>query len=563
MVVLPNLEESWHYAKNVLECASYYSDLRGFHKLRNQWEHNKRDLLQLFGDDGRIQVDMPLKLSKEMLHSLIVETMNIFRGLGLDIPEVISSISGQEFQSNKITNNPPHQDKTEYIGMKLSKFLTRYVPKDKVDEFNVKFSMVIQKAKQVGTLIVSVNPLDLLLISHNGISSCHRLGANETKNGLGEYRGGTLSYLVDSYTAVSFLTNGHMKQIIINYRDCGFEHPWKLWRQLCYIDINNKSALFMRQYMNAHEDAHKLARETIAHAMREFFGEPEMGWTVRYPKEDDDLSDYIHIHTDLPYVDSPESLIRLKHFTANYPNISLNFLPYCPACGYDYISDSGELTCPDCVNDIICHTCQERYHQDSLIEGPDNNLYCQECFADCFEFCYACNEVLDKDELYYFDGNYYCPDCIDTVSYSCSHCGERVSEVLELSDGSCVCDECSWHTDQCEECGSHEWNCDLNYIEGKTLCNYCYGKLTRYCNECRDICLEVNMIELDNDYYCSDCFAKLTENCSECGEVLLRENMLKHEGKYYCRDCYNSFIEELDEPNYLSPTLTTCFKETV
>ncbi len=553
LISFPDIEHSWELAEKVLEVVSYKSNLQGIHKLRDQWINNKwAKLGHLFDKDGRKQEEMPVGLSTEMFNELFSSTRNLFHELDLEIPDIIKLLSADEFKQNRVLNPHGHGDLKNYVGMKLSKFLTRnYIPKDQVDEFNIRFSMIIQSAKQTGTLIVSINPLDILLISHMGITSCHRLGSNIDGAGAGEYAAGTLQYLVDRYTAVSYLTNNHMKPVSINHTNCDFQYPFKLWRQLCYIDVNNLSALFMRQYMNDHEDAHALARKMVARALRGSIGKPKIGWTKTVSNDGQDLKDLIYNESDLAYIDPPSSMIKLKHPDAGAPDITLDIEPYCPVCGESKITESKALVCNNCNNIKVCLECDKPYQGDEMYEY-DGCYYCPDCYHDLFESCTGCYEVVYKAYMYYFNNEWYCYSCVDNVSVQCSICGEREDRdyAVTLDNGEYLCRNCQeLHTGTCDECGDYYYNSDLDECDGVTLCEECASSLVDACYECNDSHLISSMKEFDDDYYCTDCYTKVIYECAKCNKLDNINYMHKYEGNNYCLDCYTDIGLDLKLPN--------------
>ena len=82
----------------------------------------------------------------------------------------------------------------------------------------------------------------------------------------------------------------------------------------------------------------------------------------------------------------------------NIPDVDLTieyFGNYCANCGiklYDNIYDDG------------------------YYKGPDNKLYCEDCWYECFFVCDGCGEtfdIADADEESSGNGYWYCRDCAD------------------------------------------------------------------------------------------------------------------------------------------------------
>ena len=114
-------------------------------------------------------------------------------------------------------------------------------------------------------------------------------------------------------------------------------------------------------------------------------------------------------------------------------------------------------------------------HRQFIVE----EFFCM-CNSDCF-YCDSCNEEFtDEEELYYFNGNYYCSDCLEELTFICDNCGDR------------------------------------EYDE--------------------------EMIETRNERICRSCYESYYSRCNECGVIVRSDDIIydDYEDCYYCNDCYNS-----------------------
>ena len=95
------------------------------------------------------------------------------------------------------------------------------------------------------------------------------------------------------------------------------------------------------------------------------------------------------------------------------------YYAYCERCEryehQDYITYINDrAVCDHCRNNYFteCAECGNYHSNDDLIEGPDNEIYCDDCY-DMQYICDICNtETYDKNK----HGN--CPDCQDKINYT-------------------------------------------------------------------------------------------------------------------------------------------------
>ena len=98
-------------------------------------------------------------------------------------------------------------------------------------------------------------------------------------------------------------------------------------------------------------------------------------------------------------------------------------------------------------------------------------------------YCECCGREICEDEVYTFDGETLCEDCLHEHTVICSNCDERI-----------------WNDDNC---GSS------NY----PLCERCYDNYYTTCEECGRIIDRDEAHYDDDDYpYCDDCYEKLNSS---------------------------------------------------
>jgi len=167
------------------------------------------------------------------------------------------------------------------------------------------------------------------------------------------------------------------------------------------------------------------------------------------------------------------------------PDITLGNDPYCPCCGDTYVSDSGELFCDNCSTGITCICCDDR---------------------------------IDPDNVYYYNGETYCENCHNENFSYCEECDsmEPAENFTQTHNGNYVCNSClhSNYT-RCEECGEYHPSEDIQ--EGN---NY--------------------------DEYCPNCFNELFFECEECGDITERDPHQEGWDKY-CESCQELLDSEEEE----------------
>ena len=90
--------------------------------------------------------------------------------------------------------------------------------------------------------------------------------------------------------------------------------------------------------------------------------------------------------------------------------------------------------------------------------------------------CSNCGEVLSPDEIHEFDGEYYCLNCLDDMTFVCDCCGNREYNDDEVTDGNIsICQSC-YDNDyyRCEACNRLVYRDDVYYLNDNDDDPYCY-----------------------------------------------------------------------------------------
>jgi len=145
---------------------------------------------------------------------------------------------------------------------------------------------------------------------------------------------------------------------------------------------------------------------------------------------------------------------------------------------------------------------------ENISEGLYNLYESSIGLEDIQNFCYSCGEcLLENDEIYEVDGEWYCSDCFFERFVICANCGEyiEIDEAYEVDD-EWYCSSC--HSEGftvCEFCNEEYPNEDLFFLEsGLVACNAC---LNEYFSPCSDCGAQIETKQLVNGL-CRACLAK-------------------------------------------------------
>ena len=72
------------------------------------------------------------------------------------------------------------------------------------------------------------------------------------------------------------------------------------------------------------------------------------------------------------------------------------------------------------------------------------------------EICAHCGEFLPAEDGFYFEDQFFCPDCLEELTQLCHHCGERIWQRSNRgTDSIPLCDDCydAYYT-HCDCCGT-------------------------------------------------------------------------------------------------------------
>lgn len=209
-----------------------------------RWARNKEHIFKLLGNKLKADQEVENTLTTSAIHELFTE----FAQETLEDRHcfVIAKYFLNGIEVEDIANNTLRQSVTilgtEFkSGMKISRILGQLVHKDYAHEIQTKYSMFLQKLKAKGRAVISIDPIDYLTMSANrsGWRSCHALD--------GEYRTGTLAYMIDPSTTICYVKTAQDIVVPTTRNPSPYlNYSNKTWRQIALVD--SSIAIQGRQY---------------------------------------------------------------------------------------------------------------------------------------------------------------------------------------------------------------------------------------------------------------------------------------------------------------------------
>jgi hypothetical protein len=197
----------------------------------DNWAHSKAHLYRMFGNQLRIETEVDNNVPDSEYRN---DFDSFERNYLTSQPRTIlflffirNFLNKEEVLKNELTRDITFYGMKFQTGMKISRVISKLVPADLVDQLQTAYSMFLQKFNGKGRAVVSIHPIDYLTMSENsnGWRSCHALD--------GEYRAGTLAYMLDEGSTIGYVANSK------------FEKRYTVWsegqRNTNTMSIDNKS----------------------------------------------------------------------------------------------------------------------------------------------------------------------------------------------------------------------------------------------------------------------------------------------------------------------------------
>lgn len=357
-------------------------------------------------------------------------------------------------------------------GRKVIRYLASLIPSEQEKlryYFELLLSSAIGKFKQNDMLLIwSINPLDLLLCSEAGITSCLNLEK-------GIYRASAVAYSTDEVTSIMYTTRE-----LRNFERIDIMVPKKLHRSLVYY--RKDAAASLQRMYPAMDNAVLREMDTMIRDETGFAG-----------------AEYIYLfnNSEISYIDSAIQQYAIDQDASRINGVADGV---CPVCG-DYLDSPGSLVCSWCDGEsfVTCTWCDERIPEEDAIYIDDENPYCERC-AEYLAVCVGCGTVSDREFMHYTpDGEALCEECFEQYYEYCSSCYDIIPK------------------DDAHYVSEHEGNS----VTTRVYCEDCFAEIYDYlgerihdCDTCTEMMREASYTE-GNSSYCYDCLNKLTA-CRWC-----------------------------------------------
>lgn len=178
----------------------------------------------------------------------------------------------------------------------------------------------------------------------------------EEEENLESLYGGIFSYIEDEATAISYR---HSDKIVeYSLGSSKFNDYSKNWRELLYIDLDNKGFIASRQYPYYNEEISKQVRIMLEGLFCEKYGLEDI-WKSMTSEESDfferflvDCEDPLH-YNDMLNGFEGKIIYNKKLDNLEDIDIIVGSGPVCPICGQSYISDSNYPACDNCYDEHL------------------------------------------------------------------------------------------------------------------------------------------------------------------------------------------------------------------
>lgn len=474
--------------KKILENYIYFygvnkNDFIGLEKWLSHWNHANQTLYKLLGNKLIHKVDFSYKKSRDILKKEIrFELLNhdflsiyeTFLKNGfpkyLDKKEksyfaAINSIVSMEalltnacIYSMKFKKENSRKMLQIQVGTKpmraLSKILDYFKEefynidkdyKEKFEDFRIKHSMLFNDKNIVGTLCISIHPMDYLTMSDNNSDwsscmswaddGCYKIGSVEMMNS-----NNVLCCYLESKIPYDFTPVDKDKNEFTTWNN-------KKWRVLAYY---TKDIIMSGKAYPYHNDnfskfviaeIRKLAKENLN---RTFSFGPELYQDMKHIKDQVQMN-YIHhwlrtgdvtksniiwdtkgMYNDM-INDSDEIYWCYRNKVPFTKIINVSGKSSCLCCGKPTIEESeweesyndrfdnvDSFFCSDCRNNIKCHDCGTNNMEEKVSitiveeDNDDDSIFylCENCFKESVKYCPCCGKPMYINNCHHSNSDY-------------------------------------------------------------------------------------------------------------------------------------------------------------
>lgn len=444
-----DIKELKTQVKEVLEYSQgYHVNFDVLDQIMDNWATNKQWFIEHM--NGELCYEWPEKVNitfteaaKEQKFSEFVDWVE-WNVCNRELTEYVRFEGADALFDNQVKENYLFGETSILQGTKFLRTFKHFI-KDKslLNEAQSAASRIIQTQKVEGILGFSVHPLDFLSVSENNHNwrSCHALD--------GEYRGGGLSYMQDTASAIIYIRSDDFAKLPhfsenIKWND-------KKWRMMMYFSEGRDAVMLGRPYPYALDNITQIATtilKTIVPTISYDAWHDNMIKDVRDRIENNNFYDvclapYYYergmlfplsdIVKDAPnschYDDLLESSVYTPIYTTSCKDSSifwrftalgqtsfyLGASGKCLKCGGDIDErENGNLLCCNCYEDIYysddnrhtCEICEQSYYEDDMIQvGDEGTWLCSDCFDAHGFICWKCGNSYLVEERHKWEEN--------------------------------------------------------------------------------------------------------------------------------------------------------------
>lgn len=222
---------------------------------------------------------------------------------------------------------------TYKVGMKLSKFLSKYFMDDK---FDIEVSKVLQNKACKGTVTISIDPLDycFMSINKNKWNSCY----NIIGNGYSTYFLAPLSIMRDEHSLICY--RGNTTEYDYDYNGKTIRYISMNNRAVIAIDKASDNIVNLRAQPCGNNGAMSEWVNMAQDIVNKFNGGDDLVWekSMDINAEDDKWS---HLYHDTQNVYYPKGSKPIKKIHFGVKNM------ICPVCGIEHTQENKNL-CSEC-----------------------------------------------------------------------------------------------------------------------------------------------------------------------------------------------------------------------
>ena len=385
------------------------------------WNRDKERLFQLFGNKFILEKSVqygntPNELSRQiagamcqeqsglhlfheavMLHDIAKEWTNyanlckLFESYNL----AHNRIKGRNNETYVISYNDTeikfqHDSKPIKV---LSKVAQLCGLEESFEKFRLEHSQILNQKSLIGSLCLSIHPLDFMTMSDNASNWSSCMSWREA----GCYRAGTVEMMNSPCVVVAYLKSDNRP---MQYKD--FEWNNKHWRCLFIVDSNVITSVKSYPYENndfTMECLEWLRQLAYVNWNQNYFTEPvkvidnDVRVTVPGTK---DTAVRLWFETDVMYNDfGSTTSYALLNEKCNGSFVHINY--------------SGERNCM-CCGDYL----------DMCGDEPEQFVFCDYCEDhENYYTCEECGERVCEDDIYWLNGMPYCSCCFSNVAFEC------------------------------------------------------------------------------------------------------------------------------------------------